>query len=192
VWLCAAAAYAEDGPDYARSGIYVGLGGSYAFDMAVEDELQAALDALGYTDVDVDVKGSPGVNARAGYRYSPHLAGELQLEYLTGFDSELLSVKFVEHEILALTANLKVPILTGRIQPFVLAGAGLVYAKAEDTVGADLSESDTGFGIRAGGGVDVYATENVAVSVDATYVVPFGDIEDFDFLSIGFGIQYRF
>jgi hypothetical protein len=54
------------------------------------------------------------------------------------------------------------------------------------------SESDTAFVMRFGGGIDLYATENVVVSVDADYVLPLGNLDALDYITIGWGIQYRF
>ncbi len=51
---------------------------------------------------------------------------------------------------------------------------------------------ETDFAGRVGGGIDIYATENIVVTLDATYVVPTGDVDDLDYLSIGWGVQYRF
>ena len=46
--------------------------------------------------------------------------------------------------------------------------------------------------MRFGGGIDLYATKNVVVTVGADYVLPFDDLKDLDYISIGWGIEYRF
>ena len=48
LWLTAGTAYAQD--DYARSGVYIGLGGTYAIDTSVASTVE---DFVG-VDVDVD------------------------------------------------------------------------------------------------------------------------------------------
>ena len=45
---------------------------------------------------------------------------------------------------------------------------------------------------RFGGGIDIYATENFAVSLNISYVLPTGDLKDLDYVSIAWGFQYRF
>ena len=39
---------------------------------------------------------------------------------------------------------------------------------------------------------DVYITRNFYAAVDASYVLPTGDVDDFDLVSIGWGLGYRF
>jgi hypothetical protein len=46
--------------------------------------------------------------------------------------------------------------------------------------------------MRFGGGIDLYATKHVVVSAEVDYVLPFGDLENLDYLSFGLGLQYRF
>ena len=43
-----------------------------------------------------------------------------------------------------------------------------------------------------GVGADLYGNERVGVFTEAAYVLPFGDVDDFDQVSIGFGIILRF
>ena len=44
----------------------------------------------------------------------------------------------------------------------------------------------------SGGGLDTYVTENIVVALDVTYVLPFGDLDDYDYFSLGLGVAYRF
>jgi hypothetical protein len=46
--------------------------------------------------------------------------------------------------------------------------------------------------MRFGGGLDFYATEHVVLTLGIDYVLPFGDLEDLDYVSIGWGLRYRF
>jgi opacity protein-like surface antigen len=95
--------------DYARTGSYVGLGGTYAIE-------------------DFDVEGADntlGLNLRVGYRFQPRLAGELEFEYYDDFGDFGVKV-----DGWALTANAKVYGATGQVQPFLLAGLGVVHGEA--------------------------------------------------------------
>jgi hypothetical protein len=38
----------------------------------------------------------------------------------------------------------------------------------------------------------VFATENVVLNLGFDYVLPLGDVENLDYLSIGWGLEYRF
>ena len=96
------------------------------------------------------------------------------------------------------TSNVKGFFLTGRYQPYLLVGAGVMTADTtlRDTVGlppsATGTESDEAFVMRFGGGIDLYATENVVVTLEADYVYPFGSLDDLRYVTIGWGVQYRF
>jgi len=188
--LCGIATDAQ-GWDFSRSGLYMGVGGSFAMDMAAEDELKDILDALGLVS-DVDMRDSFGLPGRLGWRFIPHFAAEVQIEYLFGFEAKILGQRLGEFEMLTATLNAKLPLTTRDVQPFVLVGVGALNANFEDTAAADLAGDDWGPALRGGGGLDLYITERVVVSVDATYVRPFANVADLDYLSVGFGVQYRF
>ena len=139
-------------PDYSRDGIYVGLGGSYGIDTFGDSpggDISRRLASLGYagTDIDLDMDGSLGINGQIGYRFHPHFAAEFQVEWLDGFDgdasdSTLASGKFADFNVdpWAITGSLKAYLLTGRYQPYLSAGAGIltVRAKLKDKTGLGL------------------------------------------------------
>jgi opacity protein-like surface antigen len=68
----------------------------------------------------------------------------------------------------------------------VLLGAGAMTAdiKLRDPVGLEFtglsSETEDAFALRFGGGIDLYATENVVLNVGIDYVLPFGNLDDLD------------
>jgi opacity protein-like surface antigen len=123
-----------------------------------------------------------------------------------------------------ITANARVFPFTGRIQPFAVFGLGAIHTQYErnvQTVGLTtttnrpaqcgnpgepachvvsgdfiLDDKDTVLTgtIRVGGGVDIYATENIALEIKADYVSPFIGVKDIktDYISLSWGILYRF
>jgi opacity protein-like surface antigen len=164
-------AAADDAEDYARTGAYVGAGL-----------------ALGWESYD----GSPGgfdtgigFDAWGGYRFHPHFAGELEIEYVDRVDLGTLNT-----DLLTFTGNLKGYLLTGRVQPFALVGIGVTRVGA--SVGGFGSGDEAGFGARFGGGIDFYVCENVSLGATASYVLATGDIDGFDYVSLVMGAQYRF
>lgn len=56
----------------------------------------------------------------------------------------------------------------------------------------DGDSGESGFAARFGGGIDIYITRNFYGALDASYVLPTGDVDDFDMVSIGWGFGYRF
>jgi len=182
----ASMARAEGKPDYSRSGFYLGAEFGIARATMLEDDLDEFWDAKVYE--------TGFVNARLGYQVIPYLAAELQVEYVMKFRTEIDRQKAWTHDVVALTANAKVPLSRGRLQPFLLAGGGMFHAMFDGDPGPGITRptDGTGFALRMGGGLDLFATEHILVDVAVTYVLPFGDVRDLDYISVGFGAQYRF
>lgn len=174
----ATASLAED-DEYARSGAYIGVAGSAAI----------------YTDFggSVNTDDPFGVNVRAGYRINPNIAAEVQYEWLSQADIDVSGTTFAKIDTWALTVNGKGYILTGRYQPFVVVGLGVMKVELEDTLGFIGSEGTfEDFVARMGGGIEVYITPNVVGNFDITYMLPASDVKDVDYVSFGLGLQYRF
>jgi hypothetical protein len=202
--LAASGSFAQDDGDggddgqYAREGGYVGFGGAYVLENAdtddIEKDLESDLAAAGFpgTRVDVDVDDTWGLNARVGSRFGSRFAMEVVGDWFDDADVDIDATApagrvggSAEVEAWALTYNLKGYLLTGRVQPFIVVGGGVLNIDAE-------SEDDYGFSWRLGGGYDFYQTENVVFSLEALYYLPTGDIRDYHVISVGLGAQYRF
>ena len=179
---CMAVPADADAQDYARNGAYLGLAGSVGIYTEAEDDLE---DVFGNADIDPAL----GLNVRAGYRMHPHFALEGEFEWLSEADIEVGGQDVATVESFTGTANGKAYLLTGRVQPFALIGIGGMGVRVE---GGGGSEAEGGFAARFGGGVDVYITENFLAAIDASYVLPTGDVDGADFVSIGWGFGYRF
>jgi opacity protein-like surface antigen len=179
-WALPAAAQVDD---YARNGPYLGLAGTWATYLSAEDELPSGF----------DVDDPLGLNARAGYRFHPHIAGELEFEWLSEADIDVSGFGTAATiESFAFTANGKLYPLTGRFQPFGLIGLGLLSSELEDEVGIGAEVDETEFAMRFGAGLDIYITRNFLGSLDFSYVLPTGDLDEVDYIRFGWGFGYRF
>jgi opacity protein-like surface antigen len=175
----APAARAQD--DFGRIGPYLGLAGSLGV-YTKEDDLVG--DAG-------DIDPSIGLNARAGYRFHPHIALEGQFEWLSGADADVGGLGNIgELESWTATLNVKPYLLTGRVQPFLLVGVGAMQATLDPNFGSEQDETD--FAARFGLGTDIYITRNLYAALDVSYVLPADDLEDFDYFSFGWGLGFRF
>jgi hypothetical protein len=167
--------------------MYMSLSGAYGIDMKAID---------GYEDLsglDLDKENALGFKVRLGSRSSAHFAAEIEVEYFDKFAFEFTGIEVIRNRIFTATANLKPYFLAGRVQPFLVIGGGVTAYKKEDSLGGGfLSENDAGAALKAGAGVDIYLTNNTAIVFDGTYVLPVGDAEDLDYLSLGAGLQYKF
>ena len=150
------------------------------------------------------------LDAQIGYRVHRFLAIEAQLEWMSlmGFQSEgaiesdgrttppsrVSRSLDVDIDTLVITGNLKPYFMTGQIQPFALLGAGMMWEEfGVEYNGSNDDEHSKGFAMRFGGGVDYYATDNVVLTLKASYVLTFGPVSDRDYFSGGLlGLTYRF
>jgi opacity protein-like surface antigen len=205
-----------------ESGLYAGLSGSVGVAVGLDDHVKITSFNL------QDPPGSPppsnrepnpsvdagvGLHARLGYRFHPHLAAEGQFEWISewsikGKDSERANPRFqsdfAKGEAWTATANLKFYLLTGSVQPYLIAGVGLMRFQGDNrspippATGSPIIETnidgarDVGFAFRTGGGMDVMITDHMSFVLGATYVVTEGDVDPYDYLSIEWGVQYRF
>ncbi|MCA9504947.1 MAG: porin family protein [Spirochaetaceae bacterium] len=176
----------DDDFDADRSGLYVGGGLVGGFTTRLEDELSKI---PGVRDVDVDP--SVGLAARAGFRVTPHVALEAHYEWIHDFETSVAGVEIAETRVSTLTTDVKGYLTTGRIQPYLAAGMGFLSAHSEDPA-SGFQQTDTDFAARFGGGVDFYLTRHVGLSLDTSYVLPVGDVEDLDYVSVGAGVFFRF
>jgi hypothetical protein len=153
----------------ANTGFYLGAGATYAIEN---------FDGGGFPSAD----NSWGANGFVGYRVLSRLALEVQAEWAEGFD---LGSGGIEIESWVVTANARAYFTETRVQPFLLVGLGALTAK-----GGGVRE--TGFAARAGGGLNIWATERLSVLMEVTYVGATGDVSDLGYGSFILGLEYHF
>jgi opacity protein-like surface antigen len=172
----AVAEVVEETVDYARDGAYVGLGGLYAVEMFDDN-----------TPTGARTDNSWGFEAHAGYRFHPHAAAELRYEWFNEFDLDPGHI-----DGWAISVNGKGYVLTGRFQPYGLVGLGFMHGDGSAGNFAGAAHPSNGFMMRFGGGIDVYATENIVIGPEFAYLLPTGSAEDLDMLTVSLGASYRF
>jgi len=181
----------ESGPDYGRGGFYLWLGGSSGISLKIADELTRDLSIETSLPVTVSAPAAVGFNGRVGIS-ERYLAAEVQFEYLPNFEvTAFVPFAFVppvsmKYSMFTMTTNLKIQVPVNRFEPYVLVGGGGSRSQLENI------DSFWGWTIRGGGGLNVYITRNVALSVDATYVWLGGQNIDLDYVSVGWGLMYKF
>jgi len=194
--LAGAGAAQNNDHEFDRAGTYLGLAGTAAVTTQFEDDLEKVAQAVLNPGASVQVDPSLGLNARLGHRIHPRFAADIHYEWLSEFKTTIdvpgpLGGSATVDDIggWALTGDGKVFLLTGRLQPFLLVGIGALHVDL-----GDFDVRQTVFSGRFGGGIDVYATRNIAVTIDVSYVLPAEDFEgvELDYVSIGWGLQYRF
>ncbi len=189
--LSPAPAAAQDDVDYMPDGWFVGIGGTYG----MED--------FDGSDLDSD-DNEWGGNVYAGWRFARYFAGDATFEYVDELDVEDATppgrnngVEVDRFYSFTVNARAYAPMdrlseSLARVQPYASAGLGVLHARIEDKDGIRSDDEKGRFTGRLGGGVDISLTENLVFNASANYFLPTGALSDLNFLSVAFGLGWRF
>ena len=172
--------------DFARKGAYMEWAASYASFVGLEDAIQKTAGS-GY-EVTNGVAGDVAV----GYRITPRVAVDGQFTYAGIGDVKLNNRTVAQFEHYSVLVNGRFYALTGRIQPYAIAGIGWQYAEIDEQFLPGMSHRNSGLAFRVGGGADLYITRRLAITASATYLIGLGDVGDFDTLQARLGWMFRF
>lgn len=126
-----------------------------------------------------------GFDLVAGIRGTEWIAGEVQFELGTGMDPGGRGGTNWATTFNARLYPATDRILEGRVQPYALIGIGASSVRTE-------TRRELGFASRFGGGVDMYLTEDIALTFGASYVLPSGTpVKQYDYVSVTWGVMYR-
>lgn len=167
--VAAPAAAQQEPTIYSHNRYYIGVSGLTAFNTG---------------DNASDTDPSLGVAVRFGGRFHEHFAAEVGGEWNDRFDFDGDG----HLTAWAATAAARGYLLTGRIQPYGILGAGIIQIRE---FGGGSASADLGFAARGGFGLDYYLTRDLALSFTATYTRPVGDPDDYDFVQLSWGIQWH-
>ncbi len=185
VWMLLGAGGAA-AQDYTRDGWYAGARGLWG----VED-----FDARASAD------DTWGFDAYAGYRMGKNFAGEIEFEYFDGFDADLPGGGSGDYRLFSMSLGMKVfPLARAfapgsiyqRVQPYVTAAPSWQWVQSRSFSGGNAEGDDGGFAGRFGAGLEIYLTESIVLTGDASYSLPVGGASDFSYWTFGGGFQWRF
>ena len=177
--------------NFNQPGPYVAVGFGASFDF-LEDLIEEQFPGV------VDIESGWSANVRGGYRVASWFAVEVMYEGMYGLDMTLVGQPAVSTDYHGFFVSGKLIAPIGRFQPYFLFGLGTQYAKWEGTIGI-LDAGRWDFAIRPALGIDIAATENVALFVELGLPIRFADwsdivseVTDNVSMTVGGGIQYRF
>ena len=170
--------------DYVREGWYAGGRGVYT---------QVEFDTQGEADDDF------GFNLFAGYRMGKGFASDFEFEYIDAipvngkpgpnFDVRTFDLAWM-FRLYPLAWAFAPDSMFQRVQPYLTAGPSIQWVQLHRVPGNDRDVG--GFAGRLGAGFDVYLTQSIALTADAKYTIGTGDVKDYRYWSIGWGLVYRF
>ena len=157
-------------PDYASKGFYIGGIANYAVE-------------------NIKNKGSWdnnwGASVRAGYRILPRLGLEGMMEWHRFESNDTSNDDF---DTWTTTANARLYLTEGRIQPNILLGIGAMMRRGVNDSAWDAND----LALRVGFGLDIYIYEGLAFIGQTDYVAAVNNIKKTNYFSAGMGLQYKF
>ena len=189
-WGSAQPAPAEPGPDYGRTGFYLGADASFAVFTEAKQQIRATLMTA---SPDLRTDTTVGFNVRGGYRFHERFAAELEYEWNPGPVAKLAgNAKVTNGTTWFVSTNLKGYLRKDtRFQPFLLVGTGYLQSVLRYPT-IPLEQAAGGFAARMGLGFDAYITRNLIAMLDVEYVLPAGRVSKLDYISVGLGLGWRF
>ena len=191
----------ERDDDYERTGWFLGVKIVSATEFVDEGQETKTIRGAFPTDVKFKMDSgntSAGFSLVGGRRCNDRFSVEIGLEWVDDFSGKI--IKTGNGEVAASitfapivgTINLKGYLLTGRYQPYGLFGVGLMAIDSV-TKSPATSRQTTGLvALRFGGGIDYYLTRNWVLNAELDYIYSATDIDTLDYLSLGFGVSYRY
>lgn len=164
---------------YARPGLYLSAGLAWAPE-------------LFSTDFSVD--NGESAWAAVGYRVVDRFEFEVRLDRVTNFGVEGFGLD-AELEGYAATLNGRFFLTTGRVQPYLGVGLGAMRFEGDGELvdtGERIKDRETELVFRPSVGVDLYLTENVAITGEAAMFNPSGDLSHLRWATLGAGVKLRF
>ncbi len=189
--------------DAAGRTFYIGVGGSYAFEDYDVDELENELEEFA-SDSDVDFDNTWGVNLKVGYHLKNWLSLEFDFDYLSAFEVDeevdVLGVAVdldADVDVMTYMAVAKFTCVLEPVKPFVVVGGGIMDTDVDAKVSAigysdSDSESESDTCAKLGLGVDFFATSNVSIGLEGSYVRGFGDLDEVRYFNVTLGLGYHF
>ena len=138
-----------------------------------------------------------GITLSAGFRFNRWLAAEVggewlhKIKYDRGSGPLTCNTSSGGSDFFTawqMSAGGRLYFTESMIQPYLLAHGGFMMTRDR---GGGRSCSSTGFIARLGGGVEIFVTNGLAVSLLGAYVLPTtGNARDHDYVSVGLGITW--
>ncbi|MAJ61755.1 MAG: hypothetical protein CBC48_18610 [bacterium TMED88] len=203
--LVAGATAAEN--RFSRPGYYIAVSGAYGI---ADIDASPLGQFQGLYTAPFASSGSGGLNLRVGKRFESWLAFEIEYEWMDRFSiNQAGGGEAASFRPNVLTMNGKFVLPIPRIQPYLLAGIGLVNYDFNSIPLQNVlafGSNYTGFAVRAGGGLDAYITDHIVVFFEGTYLlntdqptIPGANstnrikvVNQLNYASMAVGLAYRF
>ena len=181
----------------AQGNMYVGVAGGYALDAFDQDPIWSGIGA----DPD-ELQGTFAGHVFLGYMMNENLTFEGDFGYYFGWNPDESALEDYELTLMAGTVSAKYVFATdSEWRPYAIGGVGWGKFETEAPSGATFTIPDedgaldteqSGLLARVGGGIEYDISDTMMLCADVTYVLTFGDIEDWNFIDLRVGVAMTF
>jgi outer membrane protein W len=201
-----------------RPGPYIAAGGAFGVTTRLEDSIELTYHVAPNTPPILNpnaerssrVKEGWGAFGQLGFRFHPRLAVQANAEWISTFEVATIDGQRERPEVRqeieevstwVATGDIRLFVLKGEVQPHLTVGVGAMgvsvnnESSEQNALGPVVTTNlrdGADFAARFGAGVDFILSEYVYMTLQSSYILPTGSVEDYDYVSIvfGFGIRY--
>jgi len=167
---------------------YVGIGASHQ--------------GINFDDDAVDWDNSTwGINAKFGYRLTPVVSFQFDVDWIPEVDGELKSAPSLNNEVEVHTGifSLKGYFPNSKpVKPFIIVGAGIMHYHFDLNPGAQSlgeggnDDDETDLCLKIGGGVDVFINQSFSIGLEGNYTAGRENVDGVEFWNFILGAAYYF
>lgn len=140
-----------------------------------------------------------GINAKFGYRLTPVVSFQFDVDYVPEVEGVLLSDPSLggEVKVLAGIFSLKGYFPTSKpVKPFVIVGAGILNYNVDLNPGVQslgaVGDDETDLCLKIGGGLDVFINQSFSIGLEGNYTAGNDKVDAIEFWNFILDASYHF
>ena len=140
-----------------------------------------------------------GVNAKFGYRLTPAVSFQFDVDWIPDVDGILKSDPSLGAEVEVQTAILsfKGYFPTSKpVKPFIIAGFGIMHYDVDlndKTLPlTEFKDDETDLCLKIGAGIDVFINQSFSIGLEGNYTAGRDKVEDVEYWNLSLGAAYHF
>ncbi|MDH3723114.1 MAG: porin family protein [Desulfobacteraceae bacterium] len=144
-------------------------------------------------------EGTWGINAKFGYRLTPVVSFQFDVDWIPEVEGVLKSDPSLGGEVAVYTGifSLKGYFPTSKpVKPFIIVGAGIMHYDIElnsgtQSLGAAIDDK-TDLCLKIGGGLDVFINQSFSIGLEGNYTAGNDKVDAIEFWNFILGAAYHF
>jgi opacity protein-like surface antigen len=137
-----------------------------------------------------------GINAKFGYRLTPVVSFQFDVDWIPEVEGVLKSDRSLGGEVAVYTGifSLKGYFPTSKpVKPFIIAGFGIMHYDLDSTQSLGAASDDkTDLCFKIGGGLDVFINESFSIGLEGNYTAGREKVDAIEYWNFILGAAYHF